>query len=431
MAKHASAQQKLGKYELIRELGRGATSTVWLGTDPFAQRQVAIKVATPEVLKDPIKGRLYTHLFLNEASLVGKLNHPHIVQIFDAVVTETLCYIVMEYVPGKTLESVCAPGHLLPVDKVVEIGFKCSRALDFAFRLGITHRDIKPANILLTATGDIKISDFGAALVSHTERTQVAGIGSPAYMSPEQVQELPLDQRTDIYSLGVVLYELLTGQKPFQGSTNYNVVYQIIHHTPTPIEALNPAVSPALAGIVAKAMAKAREARYASWDALAHDLAALARQQPAAPARELPDTARFDILRALSFFRHFPDVELWEVLRFTTWFQVGPGQIIMQDGEAGDFFCFLIAGELKVTKHGKMLYLLTPGDCFGEMAVILETPGAPRSADVSSLTEAVLVKVPGQALCQASTACRMHFYQAFLEVLTERLRLSNQRLAAL
>jgi len=430
LAKPPAAQKKLGKYELIRELGRGATSTVWLGSDPFARRQVAIKVATPEILKDPVKGRLYTHLFLNEASLVGKLNHPHIVQIFDAVVTDTLSYIVMEYVAGSTLETVCQPGRLLPVDKVVEIGFKCSRALDFAFRLGITHRDIKPANILLTPEGDIKISDFGAALVSRTERTQVSGIGSPAYMSPQQVQELPLDHRTDIYSLGVVLYELLTGQKPFQGSSNYNVVYQIIHHDPPPVDQLNPEVSPALAAIVTKAMARELESRYGSWEAFSRDLAEVARQHPPAQARELPDTARFDILRALPFFRQFPDVELWEVLRFASWTQVPPGQVIMKDGEEGDFFCFLIQGELKVTKQGRMLYLLTPGDCFGEMAVILQQKPS-RSADVSSLTEAVIVRIPGQALTEASTACRMHFYQAFLEVLTERLRLSNQRLAAL
>lgn len=429
MAKNDSAPRKLGKYELTRELGRGATSTVWLGSDPFAQRQVAIKVATPEILKHPEKGRLYTHLFLTEASLVGKLNHPHIVQIFDAVVTDKLSYIVMEYVEGGTLEQACTPGHLLPVEKVVEIAFKCSRALDFAFRLGITHRDIKPANILMTPEGDIKISDFGAALVGHTDRTQVSGIGSPAYMSPQQVQELPLDHRTDIYSLGVVLYELLTGQKPFQASSNYNVVYQIIHNQPTPPEQLAPGIPQPLAAIVAKAMAKELESRYDSWDAFSRDLAKVARQHQPAKPQEFPDTEKFDTLRALNFFKAFSDVELWEVLRFASWSRVKPGKAIMKDGESGDFFCFLVAGELKVTKHGKMLDLLTPGDCFGEMAVI--SPHKPtRGADVTCLTAATLITVPGTALSQASETCRMHFYQAFLQVLADRLNLANQRLAA-
>ena len=209
--------KKLGKYELIKKLGEGATSTVYLGRDPFAQRDVAIKVATPEILGDPDKGRLYSHLFLNEASLVGKLNHPHIVQIYDAVVAEKLCYIVMEYVPGHTLEEHARPGHLLPMDRVVELIFKCTRALDFAHRIGITHRDIKPANILMSGESDIKISDFGAAIIGGNARTQVSGVGSPAYMSPEQVQEESLDHRTDIYSLGVVMFQLLTGQLPYEG----------------------------------------------------------------------------------------------------------------------------------------------------------------------------------------------------------------------
>lgn len=217
--------QKLGKYELIKRIGEGASSTVFLGRDPFAQRDVAIKVATPEVLQDPEKGKLYTHLFLNEASLVGKLNHPHIVQIFDAVVTEKQCYIVMEYVAGGTLEPHAQPGRLLPIDHVVELVFKCTRALDFAHRQGITHRDIKPANILLAGRSDIKISDFGTAITStRSDRTQVAAIGSPAYMSPQQVHEDDLDHRTDIYSLGVVLFQLLTGELPFQANNNWNMV---------------------------------------------------------------------------------------------------------------------------------------------------------------------------------------------------------------
>ena len=210
---------KIGKYDVVREIGQGASSTVYLGHDPFAQRDVAIKVVFPQILKDPERGKLYTHLFLNEASLVGKLNHPHIVQIFDAVVADSLCYIVMEYVPGGTLEMFCGEKKLLPVERVVEIIFKCTRALDFAYRLGITHRDIKPANILIVGTdassGDIKISDFGAAITGGVDHTQVSGIGSPAYMSPQQVKEQTLDHRTDIYSLGVVMYQMLTGQLPY------------------------------------------------------------------------------------------------------------------------------------------------------------------------------------------------------------------------
>jgi len=425
---------KIGKYELVRELGRGASAVVYLGKDPFAQRDVAIKVAFPDVLKNPERGKLYSHLFLNEASLVGKLAHPHIVQLFDAVVAEDLCYIVMEYVPGGTLEAFCTPGKLLPIERVVEMIFKCTRALEFACRLGITHRDIKPANILLAGThadsADIKISDFGAALIGSTDRTQVAGIGSPAYMSPQQVQELPLDQQTDIYSLGVVMYQLLTGQLPFQASTGYNMIYQIINDEPARPSALRPAIPAALDAIVARAMSKDTGQRYANWDAFAHDLAqAFRNKQLQQPARDFAESEKFDTLRALPFFADFSDVEIWEVLRFSRWDRVPPGEVIMRDGEPGDFFCFLAEGELKVSKGRRILNRLTAGDCFGEMAVISKaTPQ--RGADVVALTAAKLVTVKGDALRQASEPCRMHFYQSFLEVLASRLALANARLAA-
>ena len=222
----------IGKYEVLRKLGEGATADVFLCNDPFNTREVAVKVVFADRLTDTEGGKLSKKLFITEASLAGKLQHPHIVQIFDATVGEDMSYIVMEYVDGGTLERFCNPDALLPIDKTVEIIFKCTRALDFANRLGVTHRDIKPANILLTGDTDIKISDFGAALMASAEETQVAGIGSPAYMSPQQIKEHPLNHQTDIYSLGVVMYQLLTGQLPFQASNNFSMMYQITNVEP-------------------------------------------------------------------------------------------------------------------------------------------------------------------------------------------------------
>ncbi len=425
---------KIGKYSLIHEIGRGATATVYLGHDPFAQRDVAIKIATPAALRHAERGTLYTHLFMNEAALVGRLVHPHIVQIYDAVVAEELCYIVMEYVAGGTLEACCQAQTLLSPERIVEIVFKCSRALDFAYRSGITHRDIKPANILFSgddpSRGEIKISDFGAALVDGPERTQVTGIGSPAYMSPEQVKELPLDHRTDIYSLGVVMYQLLTGQLPFQASSNYSMVYQIINSEPLPPSSLRTGIPPVIDAIVARAMSKDLETRYASWADFSHDLAQAFRQkQFGSKRRGFADTEKFDLLREMPFFADFADAEIWETLHFSRWSRVAQGEAILNDGDEGDYFCFLVEGELKVTKNGRILNLLTAGDCFGEMAVIGKGPHL-RGADVVALTEAKIVRVDGAALQQASETCRMHFYQGFLEVLAARLALANARLAS-
>jgi serine/threonine protein kinase len=432
---------RIGKYEIRKKLGEGATSEVYLGRDPFAGRDVAVKVIFPEVLKDKERGRMYRHLLVTEASLAGKLTHPHIVQIFDAVVTDDESYIVMEYVAGGTLEPFCSPSTLMPVDRLVEIVFKCTRALDYAQRLGITHRDIKPANILLVrpgdihdkSGGDIKISDFGAALMAGTDQTQtqVSGVGSPAYMSPQQVRDQALNHQTDIYSLGVVMYQLLTGRLPFQASSNYAMVYQICNAEPPPPSTFRTDVPVSLDAVVARAMQKDLASRYQTWEEFSHDLAKSFRnKQLASRQQDFPDSEKFETLRVLPFFDQFSDVEIWEVVRFSRWDVMTPNTIIMKDNEPGDFFAFLLEGELRVAKLGTPLGQLEPGDCFGEMAII-RRGGHVRGADVMALTTAKVVSISGDALRHASDACRMHFFQGFLDVVARRLDTANARLATL
>ncbi len=421
--------EKIGKYELVRQIGRGATSTVYLGNDPFTRRAVAVKVAFPDILKDPKRGRLYTHLFLNEAALVGKLSHPHIVQTHDAVVDDHLCYIVMEYLAGGTLERACCADRLLPSERVVEIIFKCTRALDFAFRAGIIHRDIKPANILVAGpdanAGEIKISDFGAAIIGSPERTLILGIGSPAYMSPQQLKDHTLDHQTDIYSLGVVMYQLLTGHLPFQAHNSYGLIYQIINSEPRRPSALRSDIPESLDAIVARAMSKKLENRYPNWAEFARDLAQACRDAKLnVPSAQVADVEKFDTLRSFAFFGDFSDVEIWEVVRFSDWSRVPSGEVIIREGNAGDCFYMLVEGELKVLKNGVILDLLITGECFGEMAVIGK-PASSRGADIVALTDAKLMRISGSALQESSAACRMHFYQSFLAVLSARLTSAN------
>jgi serine/threonine protein kinase len=433
--------ERIGKYEIRSKLGEGATSIVYLGFDPFAKREVAVKAIFPEVLRDKERGRLYRHLLLTEASLAGKLMHPHIVQIFDAVVAEEQSYIVMEYVKGGTLEPFCSPTSLLPVDRLVEMIFKCTRALDYAFRAGVTHRDIKPANILLVdapdsterSSGDIKISDFGAAMMSSDEqtRTQVSGVGSPAYMSPQQVRDMPLNHQTDIYSLGVVMYQLLTGRLPFQSSSNYGMIYQICNADPPPPSTLRTDMPAGLDSVVARAMQKEVGARYQTWEEFSHDLAQSFRnKQISAQRQAFPDSEKFEALRALPFFVEFSDVHLWEVVRFSRWDEVTAGTVIMKDGERGNFFAFLLDGELTVSKCGHALGTLAAGECFGEMAIIRRGEHT-RGADVVAETATRVVTISAQALQHASEVCRMHFYQGFLDVIAGRLADANARLASL
>ena len=423
----SSAVPKIGKYELIKELGKGATSVVYQAFDPFQNRVVAVKVVYPEALGDKEHGKRYRKLFLTESSLAGKLSHPHIVAIYDAVADEEASYLVMEFVDGTTLEQYTRHDALLPIQTVVEIIYKCARALEYATRQGVIHRDIKPANILRAGESDIKISDFGSALTMATETTQVSGVGSPAYMSPEQVKEQPLTYQTDMFSLGVVMYQLLTGRLPFLGANNYSMIYQIINVDPPPPIQVRPDIPPRVDAIVMRALAKDTAARYATWDELAHDLAsALGKEEK--PERGFAESEKFDTLRKLGFFRHFTDVELWEVLRIAAWHRHPRDTALIHEDDIGSSFFILISGEVKVTKQDRLLNMLRAGECFGEMAY-LGKQKFQRSASVIALSEIAVIEIRAETLSKASDLCRHHFHGAFLELLVDRLAMANMRLS--
>src|SRR2546421_3379020 len=226
---------QVGKYEVQKLLGKGATGTVYYAKDSFTGREVALKTIEPEVFRDPKFGALHRTQFLNEASLAGKLRHPHIVAILDAVVGEDSGHIAMELVMGGDLSRNAKPDRLLPPADVLQIGFKCCGAMDYAYReQGIVHRDIKPANIMVTKDGDVKIADFGAAFLRKSKATQTTAMGSPFYMAPEQIEGKDPTFHSDMYSMGIVMYELLTGKRPFQASSIEALVQQILLEEATP-----------------------------------------------------------------------------------------------------------------------------------------------------------------------------------------------------
>jgi len=300
---------------------------------------------------------------------------------------------------------------------------------DYAARHGVIHRDIKPANIMLSGENDIKITDFGAALTSATETTQITGIGSPAYMSPEQVREQALTHQTDIFSLGVVLYQMLTGKLPFQATNNYGMIYQIINSEPPPPSDARPEVPPQLDAIVKRALQKKTKARYQTWEELSHELVAVFGNLQK-PEKSIPDSEKFNALRKITFFRNFADVELWEVLRITAWHKYSPGHVLIKEGDIGKSFFILAAGEVKVTKQGKLLNVLRGGDCFGEMAYLGKQKFR-RTASVTSSTDITVIEIKSESLTQASEMCRHNFNGAFLEILVDRLSMANTRLSQL
>jgi serine/threonine protein kinase len=428
-----STMQSVGKYQLIKELGKGASGKVYLAEDPFAKRKVAIKVAFPEALKSSDDGAFYRSMFLNEASLAGKLNHPHIVQIYDAVVEDKYSYIVMEYVEGGTLEKFCTPEGLLEPREIAEIAFKCVRALAFAQTLGLTHRDLKPGNILHNGGTEIKIADFGAAINTVSDRTIITNVGSPAYMAPELVTgAAQASHLTDIYALGVVMYYMLTGKLPFSGANTLSVIYQIVNTDPEAAAVHRESISPELNDIVMKAMAKDAAKRFPTWDEFGAALAEIwKKEHKAEEKRDQSDTERFSVLRTLPFFREFPENELWEVMRISKWAKFKPDTQLIKEGDQGDSFYILAGGYVRVTRGKRTLSVLTAGDCFGEMSYLAHKDAPHRSATVTTTSDTIVMKVRAEDLRASSLSCRRLFDERFLNTLVERLENANQQLSVM
>lgn len=420
---------KIGKYKIIRELGHGATSTVYLALDPDTKQQVAVKLFNLAVLVDNDRAKAFRKLLLSEASLAGKLSHPHIVKIYEAVMEGDVNYMVMEYVEGESLEKLAEVDHLLPLGNIAEIIYKCCKALEYAQYQGVIHRDIKPANVMICGDHDIKISDFGSALIESQQTTQVSGVGSPAYMSPEQIREQVLTHQTDIYSLAVTMYKLLTGKLPFDARNNYSMIYQIMNIEPPPPSTFRPEIPHTLDKIVMHAMHKDITQRYQTWDEFARDLVGFFSNKKI-PQEDKIDTEKFDTLRSLAFFKNFTDIELWEILRISEWRTIEKDGIVFSDGDDGDSLFVLAHGTVKVLKQGRLLNLLHQGDCFGEMAHFSEKKST-RTSDVLAKTEVKLIEIKIKTLEKTTAECRYQFSDALLRLLVKRLAVANTRISHL
>jgi serine/threonine protein kinase len=426
--RQSAPPEAVGKYPVLRELGSGATSKVYLARDPFANRDVAIKVFQFDKKANAHEERMLHKAFVAEAALAGKLNHPHIVDIFDAVVEPDRSYLVMEYVAGTTLDAFAVPERLLPVGKVVEIVFKCIRALEYACRHGIIHRDIKPGNILLSESGETKVSDFGASFQQKMlDTTQITGIGSPAYMSPEQIRMETVTHQTDIYSLGVTMYRLLTGRLPFAAATQAALTYAILNTEPPRPAQLRADVPGLLDAVVMKAMEKDPAARYPSWLEFGKDLGQAFASLRLAGAT-VSDSEKFTRLRDLPFFEDFNDVALWELIRVGHWKPIGAQTVLIREGEAGDSFYFLVEGDVDITLSGKSLATVKAGRCFGELLYFAGRTQR-RTTTVTTRGPITVMEVKSDAMRAASDSCQSAFNKACMRVLIERLVYSNQRLA--
>ncbi|MBI5658456.1 MAG: serine/threonine protein kinase [Nitrosomonadales bacterium] len=280
---------QLGRYEIVGEIGQGAMGTVYKAKDPLIDRIVAIKTINLDLADD--EKEEYEGRFYQEAKAAGRLSHPNIVTVFDVGKSGDIAYIAMEFLQGRELRDILNDGKRIPVEQALDIVVQVAQGLAYAHEHNIVHRDVKPSNIMVVRDGHVKITDFGIArMESASVRTQTGMVlGSPKYMSPEQVMGKQIDRRSDIFSLGVMLYEVLAGQVPFAGENINAIMYQILNTVPPPPGALNPEVPGMLNFIVAKALAKEVADRYQNAKEFANDLRACRDKMPRTETARQPD----------------------------------------------------------------------------------------------------------------------------------------------
>jgi eukaryotic-like serine/threonine-protein kinase len=416
---------RIGKFDLKRVIGQGASATVYHAIDTFTNAEVAVKVIDPAALKDPEQGKIIRTQFLNEASLAGRLNHPHIAAILDAVVDKDSGYIVMEYVPGGDLSKHTKPDTLFSIGDAIQVGFKCCGALDYAFRQGVVHRDIKPANIMVVKDTDVKITDFGAAFLRRSDVTGLMNVGSPAYMSPEQISGAELTHQSDMFSLGIVLFELLTGQRPFPASSVPDMLNRIMNDAAPPPSSIRPELPRELDRIVLTALAKTPASRFGTWADIALELVKVGKLS--VYQQTINDSEKFESLRHVKMLEKLDDGQIWELVRAGRWKRMPAQSQIIHENDPGTSLFFLAKGQAKAMKQGRPLNLIGAGECIGEMSYIRE--GTLRQASVEALTEVVYAEFESAELERMSPSCQLHFTRAIVRTLVERLELANSRIA--
>ena len=405
--------RSMGRYKIIRKLGQGGSGVVYLARDAYIQRQVAIKIS------QGISSQSRKKLFL-EAQSAGRLSHPNILAIHDTGLYKEFCYIIMEYVEGRTLKKSCRPEHLLPLHQSIEIIFKLCGALHYAHQHGVIHRDIKPSNIMLDTHGTPKLMDFGIARIAE-QKTEKGVWGTPSYMSPEQLKEETASHPSDIFSLGCVMYELLTGQRAFSGENDFAIIYKITRENPTPIRELRPDLPEIFDKIMRKALAKNRDERYAACMDLAYDLR-VALRGIMLPKGDKKVEDIIDLLCQVPFFHNFTREQIESLGLASSIIKVPEGKVIVTEGDIDDTFYILLNGKVKIRKNGKVIAKIRAGECFGEMAYIA---GKARIASATAHTNCLLMKISATLMDKAPDAVQLLFFKNFARTLSYRLEKSS------
>lgn len=410
--------EKIGKYELVGEIASGGMGVVYQAYDPFMDRFVALKL--PKIHASDASSD-YERLFYNETNAASHLHHPNIISIYDAGVVEDFHYIAMEYIPGGvTLKRYCYPDNLLPLDLAAQLLFEAAEAMDYAHRKGVMHRDLKPSNIMLKDDREVKVSDFGLAMLSDPDLVDTQSIvlmGSPKYMAPERLNEEALTHRSDIYSLGVVMYELLTGRPPYYAESIAALTRQILEGKAPPPTEYRYNLPQTVSDVVMKAMAKDPEKRYQTMMEFAEALSKCFKDLQV-PVDSGAVELRTERIKHLSFFKEFTDTDLWELLRWSDWLEAKDGEVIIKEGDMDNDVYLLVDGSVAVVKAGKEIAELRHGELFGEIAYLAERK---RTATVLAKGDCTLLRLHVRQIEQASKTCQIQFQRMFISTLLDRL----------
>ncbi len=414
-----SSGDKIGKYQLEDVIHTGKYRTIYKAYDPFLDRNVAIKVTNiPEHSSSEEDTQQVRNSFFLETRAVGKLQHPNIISVYDAGVGDHQTYIVMEYINAKSLDNIIEVGQKISVGKAIDIIFKCCKALEYAHRKEIIHRDIKPSNILLTEDGNVKIVDFGVAKVRNRVDTLSSGIyGSPSYMAPEQIEEHDVGPWTDIYALGVVLYEILTGKKPYEADNVHTLMYKILNDEPESLLYFPIEHAVKLKPILDEVLATNPELRYPS----ANDFAFALQSVDVAlryEEEQIVNDVNAEQAGTLGFFKHFSREELQEFIVIATWLHIKKGETVLSAGEIDQTFYVIVDGQATVFKSNEPVKSLGEGDCFGELGLLHY---GHRTTSIMSSTEMLLMKISTTDLNTMSNSLQAQFYKAVIHSLVKRL----------
>ncbi len=435
--------KQIGRYRILKKVGQGAMGVVFLGFDELIKRKVAIKSLRVDKNLRPAARQKAIDSFLHEARIVGNLNHSHITSVYDMGIQDGAPFIVMEFLDGKNIKELLQAKIKLPLAEKLTLLAMVGRALHYAHQRGILHRDIKPANIVILGKNHLpKITDFGIARVmdisSFGQREKTIDEdgfipGTPLYMSPEQIRGDELDQRSDIFSLGVLAYEWLSGQKPFTGKNLNAKLQAVLQDKPRPL-GKHPEIDKNLGGIIFRAIEKRRAERFQSAGELADTIDLYLNTLEKKEEKRRP-TFSFDKKKVVDrlrekylFFSDFSNEELFEVFRLSGKEQFAKGEHLIQEGTSGTKMYIIISGSIIILSEsdGKRIELETLGEgsCVGEMSMIDRMP---RSASVVAMKKTVALSLNETVLRHSNPKLCLKLYRNLATTLSERLRGSEAK----